>query len=98
EDICTGEFDDQWLAYQEEIALRHHTTKKNETDKVDSPAPYAPMSHMMAREVPVALTSRDLLAEGASAHDVIDAMQQAWFKPVTVTLVLWSRPYAGDLW
>src|SRR5699024_9899068 len=35
-DICTREFDDQWLAYQEEIALRHHTTKKNETDKVDS--------------------------------------------------------------
>lgn len=97
-DICTREFDDQWLAYQEEIALRHHTTKKNETDNVESPAPYVPMSHMMALVVPVTLTIRDFLEEGASAGDDVDAMHQAWFKAVTVTLVLWSRPYAGELW
>lgn len=97
-DIGTREFDDQWLAYQEEIALRHHTTKKNEVDNVDSPATHVPMSDMMALVVPVTLTVRSFLEDGATADDDVDAMHQAWFKAVTVTLVLWSRPYAGDLW
>lgn len=97
-DIGTREFDDQWLAYQEEIALRHHTTKKNEVDSVDSPATHVPMSDMMALVVPVTLTVRTFLEDGATADDDVDAMHQAWFKAVTVTLVLWSRPYAGDLW
>src|SRR5690625_7993753 len=47
-DIGTRECDYHWLAYQEEIALRHHTTKKNEVDSVDSPATHVPMSDMMA--------------------------------------------------
>lgn len=97
-DVCTREFDDQWLAYQEEIGLRHHTTKKNQTDNVDSPASHVPMSDMMALVVPVTLSVRSFLEEGAQEGDDVDAMHQAWFKAVTVTLVLWSRPYAGDLW
>lgn len=97
-DLCTREFDGQWLAYQEEIGLRHHTSKKNQTDDVDSPSGHVPMKDMMALVVPVTLTIRQFLEEGAEQDDNVDAMQQAWFKAVTVTLVLWSRPYAGDLW
>lgn len=97
-DVCTREFDDQWLAYQEEIGLRHHPTKKNQTDGVDSPARHVPMSDMMALIVPVTLTIRNFLEDGASEGDNVEAMHQAWFKAVTVTLVLWARPYAGDLW
>ena len=97
-DVCTREFDDTWLAYQEEIGLRHHPTKKNQTDGVDSPWKHVPMSDMMALAVPVTLTIRDFLAKEESDPEQLNAMQQAWFKAVTVTLVLWSRPYAGDLW
>ena len=97
-DVCTRAFDDQWLAYQEEIGLRHHPTKKNQTDGVASPARHVPMSDMLALIVPVTLTIRNFLEEGASESDDVEAMHQAWFKAVTVTLVLWARPYAGDLW
>src|SRR5690554_3430539 len=97
-DLCTRNFDDQWLAYQEEIALRHHPTKKNQTDRVDSPSTYVPMSDMLALIVPVTLSVRQFLAEGESDPAQLDAMQNAWFKAVTVSLVLWCRPYAGDLW
>lgn len=97
-DLCTRGFDSQWLAYQEEIALRHHTAKKNQTDAVDSPATHVPMSHMTALIVPVTLSIRDFLAEGESDPAQIEAMYQAWFKAVTVSVVLWTRPYAGDLW
>jgi hypothetical protein len=97
-DLCTRDFDAQWLAYQEEIGLRHHPAKKNQTDDVDSPASYVPMSHMLALIVPVTLSVRDFLAQGESDPAKVDAMNQAWFKAVTVSLVLWSRPYAADLW
>jgi|SRR5690625_3417486 len=97
-DVCTREFDGQWLAYQEEIALRHHPTKKNRTDGVDSPSSHVPMSDMLALVVPVTLSVKSFLADGAQEGDDVEAMHQAWFKAVTVTLVLWSRPYAGDLW
>ncbi len=97
-DLCTRDFDDQWLAYQEEIALRHHTSKKNQTDMVDSPSAYIPMSDMLALIVPVTLTTRRFLAEGASDPAELQKMADAWFKAVTITLVLWTRPYAGALW
>lgn len=96
-DLCTRDFDEQWLAYQEEIALRHHPTKKNQTDQVDSPKSHVPMSHMLALIVPVTLTIRDFLAKSETDTEQLDAMQQAWFKAVTVSVVLWARPYAGEL-
>lgn len=97
-DLCTRDFDEKWLAYQEEIALRHHPSKKNQTDHVDSPVPHVPMSHIFALVVPVTLSVRQFLEEGSREGDDVEAMHQAWFKAVTVTLVLWTRPYAGDLW
>ncbi len=96
-DLCTRDFDEQWLAYQEEIGLRH-TSKKNETDNVDSPVAHVPMSHLFALVVPVTLSVKEFLVQAESDRDEVEAMHQAWFKAVTVTLVLWSRPYAGDLW
>src|SRR5699024_8199581 len=65
-DLCNREFDDQWLAYQEEIGLRHHTSKKNKTDEVNSPATHVPMSDMLALVVPVTQTVRGFLAEAES--------------------------------
>lgn len=97
-DLCTRDFDAQWLAYQEEIGKRHAPDKKNRTDGVDSPSTYVPMSHLIALIVPVTVTVREFLERGASEDDNVDAMQQAWFKAVTLSVALWTRPYAPDLW
>ncbi|MGP6173612.1 protoglobin domain-containing protein [Corynebacterium sp. A21] len=97
-DLCQRGMDSQWLAYQEEIALRHHSTKKNQTDGVDSPAKHVPLSDIFALIVPVTITIRGFLEKGATTGDDVEAMYNAWFKALTVSLVLWSRPYAGDLW
>jgi len=35
-DTCNREYDQAWLDYQHEIGLRHHLTKKNQTDQVQS--------------------------------------------------------------
>ncbi len=97
-DLCTRDFDERWLAYQEEIAKRHHPQRKNLTDEVDSAVGHVPLKDLLALIVPVTLTIRGFLEQGESDRNEVDAMHEAWFKALTVTLALWARPYAGDLW
>jgi Protoglobin len=96
-DLCTRGFDETWLAYQEEIALRH-TSKKNQTDGVDSPSDHVPLRHLVALAVPITVTIRDFLRNGGAEPDEIDAMYHAWLKAVVLSVVLWARPYSPDLW
>lgn len=98
EDLCTRELDASWLAYQDEIARRHHTTSKNATDGVTSPATHVPLRHLIALVVPITVTIRGFLANSDATPDEVDAMYHAWFKAVTLSVALWSRPYRPDLW
>jgi hypothetical protein len=95
-DMCERPRDATWLAYQEEIAQRH-TAKKNQTDGVDS-VPLIPLRYMVAFIYPITATIRDFLAAKGHSTDEVDAMFQAWFKSVVLTVALWSRPYAEDRW
>lgn len=98
EDVCTRSYDEDWLAYQEEIGRRHHPSGKNRTDGVVSPASHIELRHLIALIVPVTITIKDFLAKrGASATDV-ETMHAAWFKAVTLSVLLWTRPYAPELW
>ena len=97
-DLCTRDFDETWLAYQEEIALRHHPAKKNRTDGVRSSVGHVPLRHLIALAVPITVTIRDFLAAGTDDADAVDAMYQAWFKAVMLSVVLWARPYSPELW
>lgn len=98
EDVCIRDHDETWLAYQEEIARRHHPEGKNRTDGVDSASPHVPMRHLLALIVPITLTVREFLAAGGADVAEVDAMHNAWFKAVTLSAVLWARPYAPELW
>jgi hypothetical protein len=96
-DTCERPHDRAWIDYQEEIALRHHRSKKNRTDGVSS-VPQVPLRYVVALIAPIALTIRDFLArKGHDAADV-ERMHQAWLKAVVLQVALWSRPYAGPDW
>jgi hypothetical protein len=97
-DLCARDFDETWLAYQEEIGLRHHPAKKNLTDAVDSPVDHVPLRHLIALAVPITVTIRDFLAAGDDDAEAVDAMYHAWFKAVMLSVVLWARPYSPELW
>lgn len=97
-DTCTRPYDQAWLDYQHEIALRHHRTKKNQTDEVDSPATQVPLRYLVAFVWPITATIRDFLAGGARDSDELDAMHRAWFKSVVLQATLWSQPYAPADW
>lgn len=91
-DICNKPQDQTWLDYQHEIALRHHSAKKNRTDGVDA-APIIHYRYMTAFIYPITATIRSFLAnKGHTAADV-DGMHNAWFKAVTLTVILWTYPY-----
>jgi Protoglobin len=96
-DLCERRWDRAWLDYQEEIALRHTPAKKNQTDAVDAPD-RVPLRYVVAFVYPITATVREFLAKKGHSDEEVDAMHQAWFKAVTLTVVLWSRPYAGDGW
>lgn len=94
-DTCRRPYDRTWLDYQEEIALRHTRSKKNETDDAPS-VPHIPLRYMVAFVYPITATMRDFLAKKGHGQEEVEAMHQAWFKAVTLQVALWSEPYARE--
>lgn len=94
-DLCERPKDATWLAYQEEIGLRHHSTKKNQTDGVNS-VPFVPFRYMVAFIFPITVTIKPFLAKKGHAPEEVEKMHAAWFKAVVLTVILWCRPYIKE--
>lgn len=97
-DTARADYDQAWLDYQHEIALRHHATKKGSTDQVATSSREVPLRYLIAFVVPITATIRPFLERGARDGAELDAMHQAWFKAVTLSVALWSQPYAPTWW
>lgn len=96
-DTCDPPYDRDWLNYQFEIGRRHHRTKKNETDDVES-VPNIDLRYVIGLIVPVTLTTREFLANGDHSEEEVEKMYRAWFKSVALQVSIWSHPYAGEDW
>lgn len=94
-DACRRPYDQTWLDYQEEIALRHTHEKKDTADGVDS-VDNIPLRYIIAFIYPITATMRDFLGKKGHSTEQVEAMHQAWFKAVTLHVALWSRPYVRD--
>ena len=95
-DTCDADYDDAWLAYQDEIGRRHHRVGKNKTDGV-SAAAHIPLRHLLALVVPISVTMKPFLAKKGHRASDVDAMHAAWTKSVLLQAILWSRPYVKDV-
>lgn len=91
-DLCQKPYDQNWLNYQYEIAKRHHSIKKNKTDNVDA-VPIIHYRYMTAFIYPITATIKSFLAKKGHSQADVDAMHNAWFKAVTLTVILWTYPY-----
>ncbi|MPV37033.1 protoglobin domain-containing protein [Georgenia subflava] len=96
-DTCERPYDARWLAYQEEIALRHTPARKNRTDAVESTS-YVPLRHVITLIYPITATIRPFLEKSGLPAETVEAMHEAWRKSVILQVALWSRPYAAQLW
>jgi len=96
-DTCNRPYDQDWLNYQHEIGLRHHRSKKNQTDGVQS-VPNVSHRYMVAFIYPITATIKPFLAKKGHSAEEVDKMHQAWFKSVVLQVALWSYPYVrqGD--
>lgn len=94
-DTCNRPYDQDWLNYQHEIGLRHHRTKKNKTDKVQS-VPNIGHRYLVAFIYPITATIKPFLAKKGNSPDEVEKMHQAWFKSVVLQVALWSYPYVKE--
>lgn len=94
-DTCLRPYDQDWLDYQQEIALRHTSVKKNKTDGVRS-TPCVPFEDAIAFVAVMNETIKPFLAsKGHSAQDV-DRMHLAWMKAMQLQMALWVEPYSSE--
>jgi hypothetical protein len=94
-DTCNRPHDQDWLNYQHEIGLRHHRTKKNQTDKVNAVV-NVNQRYLTAFIYPITATIKPFLAKKGHSADEVEKMHQAWFKAVVLSVALWSAPYVKD--
>lgn len=91
-DTCLLEYDQDWLNYQHQIALRHMEPEKNKTDGVSS-TPFVPFRDIIAFIPVMNETIKPYLAaKGHSALEV-ERMHLAWCKSLQLQAALWSRAY-----
>jgi hypothetical protein len=93
-DTCTKPYDQDWLNYQEEIALRHTSLKKNQTDGVYS-TPYVPLSDIVAFVAVINETIKPYLASKGHSLEDVEAMHLAWCKSLQLQMALWVKTYMG---
>ncbi len=94
-DTCNRPYDQDWLNYQHEIGLRHHRSKKNQTDGVQS-VPNINHRYLVAFIYPITATIKPFLAKKGHSPEEVDKMHQAWFKSVVLQVALWSYPYVKE--
>ena len=94
-DTATARHDQEWLDYQHEIGLRHHRTKKNETDGVAS-VDHIHFRYLPALFYPIVTTLKPFLERSGASREDVDRMHQAWTKSVLLQVILWSYPYVTD--
>ncbi|MEM7310072.1 MAG: protoglobin domain-containing protein [Planctomycetota bacterium] len=94
-DTAAADYDQDWLDLQHEIGLRHHSLRKNLTDRVDS-VPIVHFRYLPALAYPITATLKPFLAKGGHDAEAVERMHQAWIKSVLLQSILWSHPYVNE--
>ena len=91
-DTCRRPYDQDWIDYQQEIALRHTSAGKNKTDHVHS-TDHVPLRDIIAFVAVMNRTLRPYLASRGHREEVVDAMHAAWQKSLQIQVALWVKVY-----
>jgi Protoglobin len=94
-DTCLRPYDQDWIDYQQEIAMRHTSAKKNSVDGVRS-TPYVPLRDVIAFIAVMNETIKPYLAAKGHPADEVDKMHRAWCKSIQLQLALWEGPYSDN--
>jgi hypothetical protein len=92
-DTCLRPYNQDWINYQREIALRHTTSKKNQVDGVQS-TPFVPLRDVIAFIAVMNETIKPYLAAKGNSPDEVHKMHLAWCKSIQIQLALWVGTYS----
>jgi hypothetical protein len=92
-DTCLRPYDQDWIDYQQEIAWRHTSVKKNKVDGVRS-TPYVPLRDITAFVAVMNETIKPYLAAHGHSAEEVDKMHRAWCKSIQLQLALWAGTYS----
>ncbi len=96
-DTCRADYDDAWLAYQDEIGRRHYAAKNEADSEAASGTPaIIHFRYVNALIYPIYATVRPFLENGSNDPAKVERMHQAWLKSVLLQVTLWARPYTLD--
>ncbi len=95
-DACRRSYDEKWLDYQQEIALRHTRIKKNQTDGAYETPDHIGLRYMISFIYPITATIKPFLANKGHTTEEVEKMYDAWFKSVVLHVTLWSYPYTRE--
>jgi hypothetical protein len=95
-DTCLRPYDQDWLNYQQEIALRHTSIKKNQADDVKS-TPYIPLRDIVAFISVMNDTIKPYLAANGHGVDDVERMHKAWRCSMQLQIALFAKPYADPV-
>jgi len=95
-DTCLRPYDQDWLNYQQEIARRHTSVKKNQTDQVKS-TPYIPLRDIIAFLTVMNETIKPYLAAKGHAVNDVEKMHKAWRNSMQLQVALFAKPYADPV-
>jgi hypothetical protein len=90
---CQRPYDQDWINYQQEIALRHTAAKKNKVDGARS-TPFVPLREVLTFVAVMNMTMKRYLAAKRHPAEGVDKMHDAWRKSMQLQLALWIGPYA----
>lgn len=91
-DTCLRPYDQDWLNYQQEIALRHTSVKKNQADGVQS-TPHVPFRDVVAFTAVLNDTIKPYLSSRGHSDRDVAGMHLAWTRSLQMQIALWTRPY-----
>ena len=94
-DTCLRPYDQNWIDYQQEIARRHTSVKKNEVDHVES-TPYVPFRDVLAFTAVMNETIKPYLAAKGNSTEEVEKMYRAWCKSIQLQMTLWVGPYSDN--
>ena len=91
-DTCLRPYDQDWLNYQQEIALRHTSLKKNQVDGVRSTT-YVPYRDIVAFVAVLNETIKPYLASKGHSGEEVEGMHRAWIRSLQMQMAIWAKPY-----
>lgn len=94
-DTCLRPYDQDWIDYQQEIALRHTSAKKNRVDGVHS-TPFVPLRDVIAFLGVMNDSIKPYLASKGHSEEDVERMHTAWCKSMQLQMALWIGPYSDS--